>query len=186
MIEAGVQVIGTEGVKAFGMRAVCREAGLSQKFFYESFPDTDALLHAVYRAALARLDEATAAANDLHGVIDAAARLMEADPRICRILLVEPVADTRLRHYVRETIPSVVAARLGTDFGSPDDPLVRMRFSGFFGAVISLFVEWTEGSLGTDRDAFVRHVAGIAAPLLTASGGPATRSADRSGRTARE
>ncbi|MEV0251831.1 TetR family transcriptional regulator [Nocardia sp. NPDC050712] len=170
LIDVGMELVGTQGVSALGMRSVCRAAGLSQKFFYEGFADTDALLHAVYRAALSRLENAVApavASGDLHAVFEAAARLMEADPRICRILLVEPVADARLRGYVRETIPAIALAALGDRFaGSPDDPGVRMRFSALFGAMISLFVEWTEGGLGTDRDAFVRHVTAVATQLL--------------------
>jgi len=105
LVDAGVEVVGRGGVAALGMRAVCREAGLSQKFFYESFPNIEALLHAVYASALSRMEKAVAPAmssDDLHGVFDAAARLMEADPRICRILLVEPVADLGLRRHVRE------------------------------------------------------------------------------------
>lgn len=152
------------------MRAVCREAELSQKFFYESFADVDALLHAVYAATTVRLADATATAasnDDLHGVIDAAARLMENDPRVCRILLVEPVADLRLRRHVRETVPalakSVLAGRVDAD---PDDPATKMVFSAVLGALISLFVEWTEGNLGDDRDAFVRHTVGVVSKLL--------------------
>ncbi|MCU1647481.1 MAG: Transcriptional regulator, TetR family [Nocardia sp.] len=171
LIDFGVEVVGTQGVSALGVRSVCRAAGLSQKFFYESFADTDVLLHAVYRAALARLEEAVApavASGDLYAVFEAAARLMEADPRICRILLVEPVADARLRGYVRETIPAIATAALGDRIvGSPDDPGVRMRFSALFGAIISLFVEWTEGSLGTDRDAFATHLTAVVTQLMS-------------------
>lgn len=174
-------MVGTQGVSALGMRSVCRAAGLSQRFFYESFADTDGLLHAVYQAALSRLEEAVApaaASGDLHAVFEAAARLMEADPRICRILLIEPVADARLRGYVRETIPAITLAVLGDHVtGSPDDPGVRMRFSALFGALISLFVEWTEGSLGTDRDAFATHVTAVATQLLSeiSPAGPSRR-----------
>ncbi|MFE3987838.1 TetR/AcrR family transcriptional regulator [Nocardia tengchongensis] len=170
LVDAGVTIIGTEGVAALGMRAVCREAGLSQKFFYESFTDIDELLHVVYAAALAQLEEAigpAVAARDLPAVYDAAARLMEADPRVCRILLIEPVADARLRRHVRDTIPVLTAAALGDLVtGSIDDPQLRMRFSALFGALISLFVEWTEGSLGADRDAFVRHVSTVTTQLI--------------------
>ncbi|MEV0341829.1 TetR/AcrR family transcriptional regulator [Nocardia sp. NPDC050713] len=170
LVDAGVEVVGHGGVAALGMRAVCREAGLSQKFFYENFPNAEALLHAVYAAALSRMEEAVApavASGDLHGVFDAAARLMEADPRICRILLVEPLADVGLRRHVRETGPGVAVSALGDLIGgSPDDPVVRMRFSALFGALISLFVEWTEGSLGTDRRAFVDHVTKVAKQLI--------------------
>ncbi|MEV6217289.1 TetR/AcrR family transcriptional regulator [Nocardia sp. NPDC051833] len=181
LIDVGVDMVGTQGVSALGMRSVCRAAGLSQRFFYESFADTDGLLHAVYQAALSRLEEAVApaaASGDLHGVFEAAARLMEADPRICRILLIEPVADARLRGYVRETIPAITLAVLGDRVtGSPDDPGVRMRFSALFGALISLFVEWTEGSLGTDRDAFATHVTAVATQLLSevSPAGPSRR-----------
>lgn len=170
LVDAGIALIGTEGVAALGMRAVCREAGLSQKFFYESFADIDELLHAVYAAALSQLEEAVAPAvssRDLPAVFDAAARLMEADPRVCRILLIEPVADVRLRRHVRDTIPAITAAALGDLVaGSPEDTQVRMRFSALFGALISLFVEWTEGSLGTDRDAFIRHASSVATQLI--------------------
>ncbi|MEV0061956.1 TetR/AcrR family transcriptional regulator [Nocardia sp. NPDC050718] len=181
LIDVGVDIVGTQGVSALGMRSVCRAAGLSQRFFYESFADTDGLLHAVYQAALSRLEGAVApaaASGDLHGVFEAAARLMEADPRICRILLIEPVADARLRGYVRETIPAITLAVLGDRVtGSPDDPRVRMRFSALFGALISLFVEWTEGSLGTDRDAFATHVTAVATQLLSeiSPAGPSRR-----------
>ncbi|WP_405145433.1 hypothetical protein OG308_18030 [Nocardia salmonicida] len=161
------------------MRSVCRAAGLSQRFFYESFADTDVLLHAVYRAALSRLQQAVApavASEDLHAVFEAAARLMEADPRVCRILLVEPVADVRLRGYVRETIPAIATAALGDRIvGSPDDPSVRMHFSALFGALISLFVEWTEGSLGTDRNAFASHVTTVATQLMSEISSAETR-----------
>ncbi|MEU4707882.1 TetR family transcriptional regulator [Nocardia salmonicida] len=171
LIDVGVEMVGTQGVSALGMRSVCRAAGLSQRFFYESFTGTDVLLHAVYRAALSRLEQAVApgvASSDLHAVFEAAARLMEDDPRICRILLVEPVADVRLRGYVRETIPAIATAALGDRIvGSPDDPYVRMRFSALFGALISLFVEWTEGSLGTDRNAFASHVTTVATQLMS-------------------
>lgn len=171
LIDVGIELVGTHGVSALGMRAVCRAAGLSQRFFYESFADTDALLHSVYSAALSRLEQAVApavASGDLHAAFDAAARLMEADPRICRILLVEPVADTRLRRHVRETIPAIVIATVGDRIaGSPDDPGVRMHFSALFGAMISLFVEWTEGNLGTDRHAFAGHATAVATRLMS-------------------
>lgn len=172
LVEAGLEIVGTGGVAALGMRAVSREADLSQKFFYESFADIDELLHEVYAEALARLEAAVATARgagNLAGVVDAAARLMEEDPRVCRILLVEPVADERLRRHVRDAIPALAIDVLGDHIpGSPDDPAVRMHFSAVFGALISLFVEWTEGSLGTDRDAFVRHVVSVVLTLRPA------------------
>ena len=66
------------------MRPACRAAWLYQRFFYETFADTYALLRSVYRSALARLEQAVApavASGDLHAALEAAARLMETDPQ---------------------------------------------------------------------------------------------------------
>ncbi|MGW6425054.1 TetR/AcrR family transcriptional regulator [Nocardia sp. NPDC055053] len=169
LVDAGIEVVGHGGVAALGMRVVCREAELSQKFFYESFPNAEALLYAVYDAAWGQMEAAVAqamSAGDLRAGFAVAARLMEGDPRLCRILLVEPFADADLRRYVRETGPRFVTLLGGLVDGSPDDPKVRMRFSAVFGALISLFVEWTEGNLGTDRDAFVDHATEVVERLV--------------------
>lgn len=174
LVQAGIELVGTGGVSAMTMRAVCRQAGLSQKFFYESFTDGDQLLHAVYRTTLERAlaaidDTAGDPAETLHAQtrrrVDAAALLVRDDPRICRILLIEPVADLRLRRYVRR----LATAAFG-DYTDPtaETPRVKMHYATVFGAVISLFIEWTEGNLGEDRTVFVDHVTDMlmASPLV--------------------
>ncbi|MCE5292637.1 MAG: TetR family transcriptional regulator [Nocardiaceae bacterium] len=169
-LDAGFDLVGTGGVAALGVRSVCREAGLSLKFFYESFPDVDALLFAVYDHTFRRFEQAVAPAmltGGLPGALDAAALIMEQDPRICRTLLVEPVANSRLRQHVRSTIPEHIVAILGPAVvGESDDPRTRTRFSALFGAFISLFIEWTEGNLGDDRELFVRRATAVASVLL--------------------
>lgn len=167
LVDAGIELVGTGGVPALTMRAACRQAQLSQKFFYESFIDTDDLLREVYRTTFQRaravIDAAGAQAPDpvskTRAGVDAAAQLVTDDPRVCRILLVEPVADLRLRHFVRDTISAMIGAVVAQS-GSPadDSPGIKMHYATVFGAIISLFLEWTEGNLGDDRAAFVDHV----------------------------
>ncbi|OBJ68006.1 hypothetical protein A5643_16150 [Mycobacterium sp. 1274756.6] len=56
--------------------------------------------------------------------------------------------------------------------GPPDDSdLSKMHYATLFGAIISLFLEWTEGNLGDDRAAFVDHVTAtvLASPLASAA-----------------
>ncbi|HEX5276762.1 MAG TPA: TetR/AcrR family transcriptional regulator [Fluviicoccus sp.] len=48
-IAAGIRVIGSAGYRAATVRVLCAEAGLSNRYFYESFDSTEALLMAVYR-----------------------------------------------------------------------------------------------------------------------------------------
>ncbi len=169
LLRAAVDLVGTQGVAAMTMRAVCREASLSQKFFYESFTDTDDLLHEVYRSTFEHARRAINAADDpaadlptrtLAGV-RAAAQLVTDDPRICRILLVEPIADLRLRKFVRDSIGSMTPAGVRVPIGGADaqsSARAKMQYATVFGAIISLFIEWTEGNLGSDREAFAEHV----------------------------
>ena len=153
------------------MRAVCREAQLSQRFFYESFTDTDDLLREVYRATFFRtravIDAAIVDATDrtskIRAGVDAAARVVREDPRVCRILLVEPVADRDLRQFVRDTIVAMIWTGAGTHVD--DSTPAKMRYATAFGAIISLFLEWTEGNLGDDRAAFVEHVTALITAL---------------------
>ncbi|GAB3010462.1 TetR family transcriptional regulator [Mycobacterium bourgelatii] len=175
-MQAGIELVGVGGVTAMTMRAVCREAQLSQKFFYESFTDTDDLLREVYRSTFHRartvIESAAASGEDetdsterMRAGVDAAARLVKDDPRVCRILLVEPIADLTLRHFVRDSIFAMItnpmAATHPTLAPAEDSVRSKMRYATVFGSIISLFLEWTEGNFGDDRDAFVDHVTDV-------------------------
>lgn len=48
LLDAGLELLGTAGWTATTMTAVCREAGLTERYFYESFADRDALAEAVF------------------------------------------------------------------------------------------------------------------------------------------
>ena len=75
----------------------------------------------------------------------------------------EPVADLDLRQFVRDTIVAMIrpAAGARVDESTP----AKMRYATAFGAIISLFLEWTEGNLGDDRAAFVDHVTALITAL---------------------
>lgn len=184
LLQAGVDLVGTQGVVAMTMRAVCREAELSQKFFYESFTDTDDLLREVYRSTFERARHVIFAAghqeDDLssrtRAGVGAAARLVRDDPRVCRILLVEPIADLTLRHFVRDTVAALTLGSVAVP-GAADDAAsarTKMQYATVFGAIISLFIEWTEGNLGSDHEAFVDHVTTmlLSSPLFSDAAQP--------------
>jgi len=44
LVEAGLELMGTVGAHAVSMRGVCRQAGLTERYFYESFGHVDELL----------------------------------------------------------------------------------------------------------------------------------------------
>jgi AcrR family transcriptional regulator len=68
LIEAGIELLGTQGAAGVTVRAVCREARLTERYFYESFADggRDALLVAVHDEVARQAREAIVAAVASH------------------------------------------------------------------------------------------------------------------------
>lgn len=56
-LEAGLQLFGTIGLRAVTVRRICREAGLTDRYFYESFDTMESLLVAVYEHHLGLIME---------------------------------------------------------------------------------------------------------------------------------
>jgi AcrR family transcriptional regulator len=54
-IETGIELFGSQGFRAATVRGVCAAAGLTDRYFYESFDSLEALLQACYSALMARL-----------------------------------------------------------------------------------------------------------------------------------
>ena len=102
-IEAGIELFGTQGFRGATVRGICAAAGLTDRYFYESFASLEALLADVYRTVkdgfARRLTEESFGAECWHGDDAAVERQVAAayeiwfdtvrDPRFARILLVE-------------------------------------------------------------------------------------------------
>lgn len=51
-LDAGLELFGTVGYRAATVRALCKQAGLTDRYFYKNFSDTEDLLVAVYAEAM--------------------------------------------------------------------------------------------------------------------------------------
>lgn len=96
-IEAGIRQFGTLGYLGTTMRSLCAEAGLSNRYFYESFANLEALLIACYVQSMQALQSRVVAAIQASAPdIDAMARasvrcFFEAvrDPAFARLTFAE-------------------------------------------------------------------------------------------------
>ena len=174
LVEAGLELVGTQGVGALTMRAACREAAVGPRYFYELFATRDELLEAVYDETVDRIREpileavATVAATD--GVAAAmlagfktAVAVVEDDPRIGRVLFRESAADDTLRPRSQAAMPDFLLTVL--DEVAPDRaeelraPANAWTMLGISAAIFALFLAWSEGVRHTSREEFVRHCA---------------------------
>lgn len=55
-IEAGIELFGSKGYRACSVKMVCDQVNLTERYFYESFNNREALLSAVFQALAMDLD----------------------------------------------------------------------------------------------------------------------------------
>lgn len=183
LLDAGYELLGTRGAASVTVRGVCRAAQLTERYFYESFADRDALIVEVH-ARVADEARAALAAAVLSAPADPPARasaaveafvdLLQEDPRRGRVLLTEVFADEVLTRLGVELIPSFAALlveQIRTIYGAeggPDEIDAQLTSVALVGALAHLFNGWLDGTIRVTRERLVAHVVGLilrAAPV---------------------
>lgn len=180
LLEAGTELLGTGGANAVTVRAVCRESRLSERYFYESFTDREALLIAVHDAISERARDAIAEAvmasdpdpeSLARAGLEAFTFFLEEDRRRGRILLSEPFANETLVRHGATTVPgfaAMLAGQITARFGDDVDQIdARLTSVGLVGALTHLYLGWLNGTIDVPRQRLVDH--GVA---LILSAGP--------------
>jgi AcrR family transcriptional regulator len=182
LIDAALDVIATQGIANLTMTAVRQLAGLTERYFYESFRDRDELLEAVFDQYLLEMDEAMfsaleAAPPDLYERCRAAAGAMiaalTADPRKAR-LYVEAAGSEKLRGR-RDHAVSIYADILvgqirelgGLDSKAQQAPL-RLAALVIIGGIAEAIGPWINGTLEMSRDTLVEECARLAVAAVEA------------------
>jgi AcrR family transcriptional regulator len=159
LIEAGVELLGTEGAAGVTVRAVCRGAKLTERYFYESFDGRDALLRAVHSQVAGEAREAIVAAVAVaspsgdpdrvaHSAVAAFTTFLEADPRRGRVLLSESFSDSVLASHDLELIPAFAALLVAQIRALPDPPDAvdaQLTAVALLGALRTLYLAWLGG-----------------------------------------
>ncbi len=113
-IEAGLTVFGSRGYHSSTVRSICSEAGLTERYFYESFANSEDLLCVVYEHVNQRIRERILAtlldlpqdpAQIARAVLTAFLECMRDDPRMARMLFVEVLGvSDRVDALYRESV----------------------------------------------------------------------------------
>lgn len=173
LIEAGVDLLGSEGWTATTVRALCSRAGLTERYFYEGFEDRDALLVAVFdhvagRAAEVVLKATAAAPHDARersrAAIAAFVALVTDDPRFGRILLLEALGNEALerrRRHALQIFARLIAQQAEEFYGAdaPEPVDATLTSTALVGALAELLIAWLGGSLDVPRERLVDHCA---------------------------
>ena len=157
LIAAGVQLLGSERGPALTVRAVCRKAALTERYFYESFADRDEFVRAVYDDVCTRAMNTLTSAATPREAVEQFVELMVDDPVRGRVLLLAPAVEPVLTRSGAQWMPDFIEllqrklSRIG------DPALQKMIATSLVGALSSLFTAYLNGRLGATRKQFIDY-----------------------------
>ena len=155
-LDAGLELFGSVGLRGATVRALCRTAGLTERYFYESFEDTEALFCAVYQKQLVSIQQYFAAElpklpTDIDARVKAALDLyftLMRNDRALRVLYLESMVGSQKvidMHYNNVRLYGDVAAqwiRIDNPDLTMSDDAIRGVALAINGACNTLAVEW--------------------------------------------
>lgn len=175
-IKSAIQCFGSDGFHATTLKSLCTEAGLTERYFYESFSNFDELLCCSYQhaanavfspteAALAKA-EATPEAR-MRATLNAYFKAIAADPARARLVLLEiegasPQADKVYRTQLQlsaDLIRYKVCAGLPNNPGNGLSP--DMLATAVMGACYQLAKLWALSNFAQPRQQLVRNALAI-------------------------
>jgi AcrR family transcriptional regulator len=173
LVGAAFAIAGTEGAGALGVGRVCLEAGLTKRYFYESFASLAALQSAVVDHAIAvmsaRVDPFRPAGpgGPPQAWLEAFVGALVDDERLARVLLTETHggALSPFRHQIIDVAVAGMAPR-----GADPQADLRARLVAYaqVGTLSELCLAWHEGHLAMERGALVDALADLFVRLAAA------------------
>ena len=184
LLDAGLEVFATRGYASSSVLEVCQQAGLTERYFYESFRDREALLQAV---ALGVVGDFLAAVTPLLPLVEtdvdraigegaeAFVAALADDPRKARVLLVETVGVSPEMEDGRRAVFAQIVEflRRGAALGYGSSVSASVQFEviarALIGAAQELLVAFVRGELALDREELKVQLAGLfhnAPPIL--------------------
>lgn len=179
LINAAIELMGTRGVAAATVTAVCGESRVTSRYFYQHFSDRDALLRTVYEQIYVALrdvivqaipDDATTADVLAYAPIRALVSMIEADRRLARILFVESGTEPMLRQLRSELMAGFADLALGTarlhlDIADSAVHVAHLASTLGVGGLFEVLRRWLEGELDYTADELVIHCSGFLGSL---------------------
>jgi AcrR family transcriptional regulator len=166
LVGAAFEIVGTEGTGALGVGRVCASAGLTKRYFYESFASLAELESAVVDYAIAAMSERvdpfrpTQAGGPPQEWLDAFVGALVDDEHLARVLLTETHGGglSAFRHQIID----VAIAGMAPDGSDPQADL-RARLVAFaqIGTLSELCLAWHQGQLAMERATLVEVLADL-------------------------
>lgn len=169
---AALDLIGERGWQDATMTEICRTAGLTERYFYESFKSRDelyvSLIEQLGQQLLARVlsavDPAATPRERVQASAVAVVEFLVGDPRRGRVALVEGAGSPELERRRRQIVMGLgdaIAEHWSAFLGQDDVPLAQRTLiaTAIAGSVAALITRRLDGTLDLDDDALAAFIA---------------------------
>ena len=171
LLDAGLELYGTQGFAATGVKDICRQAGLTDRYFYESFRDSAELFTDVFDRATADLLVLVAhkvgevppePESQVRASIETFVRELAADPRKARVVFVESTSagadvDRHIRASLRQ-FAALIAATARQHLPQMPERTLQIGSLALVGAIERVIIEWQDGHLDATIDVVIDHL----------------------------
>lgn len=176
LLEAALEIIGTQGLAKLTISGMCTRAGLNERYYYESFGSRDEVLTSLLEGIAAELAAAILTALEAapadtrakaHAAITAGVHVLTDDPRKAEVALVASMATPELRARTTETTRTfarMVATEGIVFYGITDpesDPVIDFRATYLVGGLVQTLTGWLRGDLPIDRDQLIEYTTDV-------------------------
>jgi AcrR family transcriptional regulator len=166
LVAAAFAIAGSEGAGALGVGRVCLEAGLTKRYFYESFASLADLQSAVVDHAIATMSERvdpfrpTAPGGPPRAWLEAFVGALVDDERLARVLLTETHGGA-LSPFRHQIIDVAVAGMAPPGSDPQADLRARLVAYAQVGTLSELCLAWHQGHLDMERTTLVDALADL-------------------------
>jgi AcrR family transcriptional regulator len=160
LVAAAFEVAGIEGAGALGVGRVCLAAGLTKRYFYESFASLPELQSAVVDYAIALMSERvdpfrpSEPGGPAQAWLDAFVGALVDDQRLARVLLSETHGGT-LSPFRHQIIDVAIAGMAPPGSDPHSDLRARLVAYAQIGVLSELCLAWHQGQLAMERATLV-------------------------------
>jgi len=175
LLDAALELLGSEGWDAMTVRSVLKRSRLNPRYFYESFGDLDQLAVAVYDRVVDELGAVVLAAlgasrdapaDQVRAVVRGTVEFVDEDRRRGRVLYVEGLGNEALNRRRIETGRMVVAFLEATaaerrPSGQVVDDVGRVAASVLVGGFNQLLVDWLAGRMRIGREQLIEDATAL-------------------------
>lgn len=167
LIEAGLQIYGTQGFFSVTVRDICNEAKLTERYFYESFKRSEELFKTIYLRLIEQLQQDILAAVMqskvtprlmINSGLNALLKALQDDPRMARILFIDAILVHELQgNTIYEAVARfdrMIQAFMMLMFPKKHSQAANLSLvsTGLNGYVTHIAMRWVIGGFKEPRD----------------------------------